>query len=131
MTTTATGSPGSHPHADQPNWKPSTTLEDYLSNCREGLEVYSERRAAKLMGASRAELWRWKLMAELPDELFDALLKAKEPPSTKSLAAIALALKNGHRTSAETCPRCGGTLRVRQQVSAEYREIMADWLKDG
>jgi integrase len=41
------GSPGSHPHSDRPNWQPATTIDDYLRNCREGLEEYPDRRAAK------------------------------------------------------------------------------------
>jgi hypothetical protein len=73
-----TGSPGSHGR----NWSPAETLEDYLRNCEEGLETRSERRVAKLMGVSRAELWRWKMMAELPEDLFEALLgtSAKKMP---------------------------------------------------
>jgi hypothetical protein len=65
-------SPGGHPHSDQPNWRPADTIVDYLANCREGLEEYSDRKAAKLWGISRAELWRWKLIGELPEDLFEA-----------------------------------------------------------
>jgi hypothetical protein len=61
------GSQGSHGR----NWSPAETFGDYVRNCREGLEPWSERRAAKLLGISRAELWRWKLTAELPEDLFD------------------------------------------------------------
>ena len=50
------GPPGSHPHADQPNWKPADNADDYLRNCEDGLEKFSERRFAKLFGASRIEL---------------------------------------------------------------------------
>ncbi len=75
--------PGSHPHADQPNWKPADTAEDYFVNCREGLEEYSERRLAKLFGVSRIELWRWKMMAGLPDDLFDTLFEGGRRPIHK------------------------------------------------
>lgn len=90
-----TCSPGSHPHSDRPNWQPADTIGDYLTNCREGLENFSERRAAKLFGVSRAELWRWRLMAEIPEDLFERLLKACKKPSTKALAAIGQALRSG------------------------------------
>ena len=66
-------SPGSHPHSDRPNWEPAETANDYLRNCREGLEAYSDRRMAKLLGWSRAHLWRAKLMAEIPEDLFERL----------------------------------------------------------
>jgi hypothetical protein len=70
------GSPGSHPHSGR-NWQPATTIDEYLQNCREGLEEYSDRRTAKLMGWSRMYLYRVLLMAELPDELFEHLLAAR------------------------------------------------------
>jgi hypothetical protein len=43
------GSRGSHPHSDRPNWRPAETYDEYVSNCQEGLEEWSERRAAKLL----------------------------------------------------------------------------------
>jgi hypothetical protein len=57
------GSHGSHPHA-RPNWRPAETIDEYMSNCREGLEDFSDRRAAKLLGMTRIQLYRAKLMAE-------------------------------------------------------------------
>src|SRR5438132_11901850 len=75
--TKAPGSPGSHPHADRPNWRPANTLEDYIANCQEGLEQYSDRRAAKLFGVSRMEIYRWQLMASLPDDLVERLFAAR------------------------------------------------------
>ena len=45
------GSPGSHSHSDRPNWQPAGTAHDYLRNCDDGLEVYSERRMPKLLAA--------------------------------------------------------------------------------
>jgi hypothetical protein len=65
---TTPGSPGSHSHSDRPNWRPAENADNYLRNCQEGLEEYSERRLAKLMGIPRAQLWRWKLMADIPEE---------------------------------------------------------------
>jgi hypothetical protein len=70
-------SPGSHPHADRPNWKPGKTFDDYIANCSEGLEIYSDRHAANLLGVSRIELYRWKLAATLPEELVDRLFEAR------------------------------------------------------
>jgi hypothetical protein len=126
-------SPGSHPHSDQPNWRPAETIDDYLQNCREGLETYSDRRAAKLFGTSRAELWRWKLMAELPDDLVDYIFaestKVDLKPSTKALAQIAIALRRGtNLAEVERCPHCGGTLRIRALVGDKLAEIVNRWL---
>jgi hypothetical protein len=125
------GSPGSHPHANQANWRPAEVFDDYIRNCLDGLESYSDRRAAKLLGVSRAELWRWRLMAELPADLFDRLLKARPMPSTRSLAAIALALKGDEKSIVETecCPCCGHVLRVRRRINSAYVKIVDEWLR--
>jgi hypothetical protein len=119
------GSPGSHPHADRRNWKPAETLEEYLQNCREGLENFSQRKAARLLGVSRSELQRW----EIPEPLFEALLNARRPPSTKALAEVGRALRGSPgKADFECCPNCGFVLRVRPRVPAEYVRIVADWL---
>jgi hypothetical protein len=122
--------PGSHPHADQPNWRPAESLDDDLQNCREGLEVYSDRRAARLLGISRVELWRWKLIAEIPGPLFERLLNGKHRPTTKALAEAALALRNDGSALAcdvEHCPNCGHVLRVRRRLASGMAEVVRDW----
>src|SRR5262245_12547004 len=97
MTSRPTGSPGSHPHSDRPNWSPADNIEDYLRNCREGLESFSDRRIAKFLGMSRVEAWRSQLMAELPEGLFEHILAktrgSKIRLTTKALAQIAVALR--------------------------------------
>jgi hypothetical protein len=123
------GSPGSHPHADRRNWKPAETIDEYLQNCREGLEDYSQRKAAGLWGVSRSELQRWRLMADIPEPLFEALLSASRAPSTKSLGEVGRALRGTPgKADIECCPQCGFRLRVRPRVSAEYVRIVAHWL---
>ena len=68
-------------------------------------------------------------MAWLPDDLFDALLKGSRRQSSKSLAAVAVALQNGGPVGdAERCPHCGGVLRVRPSVSRENIKIVVQWL---
>jgi hypothetical protein len=123
------GSPGSHPHSDRPNWQPAETIDDYARNIREGLEEYSDRRAAKLLGRSRIHVYRAKLMAELPDALFERLLDA-DVVSSKALANVALALRRNDPQSAdvERCPHCGGVLRVRAHLSKKERMVIAEWL---
>src|SRR5262249_32641963 len=126
-------SPGSHPHADRPNWRPAESYDEYLANCRDGLESYSERRVAKLFGMSRAALWRAELMAELPNELFEHILaEAKRQSvklSEKALAQVALALRRGNNVAeVERCPHCGGVLRIRAHVSAKLADIVNQWL---
>jgi hypothetical protein len=121
------GSPGSHPHSDRPNWQPAETLAAYLANCREGLEQYSDRRAAKLMGMSRVALWRAKLMAKIPDDLFDELLKLR--PSARTVALIAQALTGGKSSpDVERCPHCGAILRFRPRINANAAKVINEWL---
>jgi hypothetical protein len=124
-------SPGSHPHSDRPNWRPAETINEYLANCDDGLEKYSDRRAAKLWGVSRAELWRWRLMADIPDELLDRLLELDPLPSTKSLALIAQAARGGKASpDVECCPHCGSIVRFRRRISAKAAKVINDWLAE-
>ena len=100
--------------------------------CREGLETYSERRYAKLLGVSRTALWRWKMMAEIPEDLFQRLLaRGDHLTSTKEMANIGRAL-NGHGPShdAERCPHCGEVLRVRGRWRASTAKIVNEWLSE-
>ncbi len=129
---TEPGSPGSHPHSDRPNWRPAEAANDYLRNCDDGLEAYSDRRMAKLLGWSRAHLWRAKLMAEIPEELFERLLAgADHVLSTKELANVARALNGrGPSHDAELCPHCGETLRVRGRWRPDTAIIVNDWLSE-
>jgi hypothetical protein len=126
------GSPGSHSHADRPNWQPATRADEYLRNCHAGLEEYSDRRMAKLLGMSRIELYRAKLAAELPNELFELLLKAGVR-STKALAQIALSLKRDEPFAheEERCPHCGGLLRRRRHVKREAVTAIVKYLNEG
>jgi hypothetical protein len=126
--TSSDGSPGSHSHIDRPNWQPATTFEDYLRNCREGIETYSERRHAQLLGVPRIELYRWKRMAELPEELFERLLAAGVR-SNKGLDAIALALRRDDPLAhdAEHCPHCGRVLRRRRHVGRKALKAVSEW----
>ena len=123
------GSPGSHPHSDRPNWQQAETIADYARNIREGLEEYSDRRAAKLLGRSRIHVYRAKLVAELPNALFERLLDAGVV-SSKALANVAQALRHKDPQSAdvERCPHCGGVLRVRAHLSRKARIAFAEWL---
>lgn len=122
------GSPGSHPHADQPNWQPATTFENYLRNCREGLETYSERRVSKLLGMPRVALWRAKMTASIPSELFEQLIEQPDPPGQRELANIGRLLSEGSfAREIETCPHCGGVTRERAGISLASLTILKDW----
>ncbi len=124
------GSPGSHPYADRPNWQPATTIEDYFRNCREGLEEFSQRRAAKLVGENRSALWRYTWMAKLPEELFTRLVrKPGRRPSTKTLADVARAMAGKNTAEVECCPHCGGLLRVRE-LPADVKAIVNQWIDE-
>ena len=117
------------PRGAIPNWRPATTFEDYLRNCREGLEEYSDRRAAQLLRWSRMRLHRARLMAELPDALFEQLL-AHGVLSSKALANIAIAHKTGNIIDEiEHCPHCGGVLRARLRVGKAAQAAIGAWLE--
>ena len=131
---TAKCSPGSHPHADRPNWQPAETFEGYIVNCREGLETYSERRAAKLLGMTRIEAWRARIAGELPESLFEHILQERRrlgfSLSMKALAQVALALRTGNNVAeVERCPHCHGTLRIRAKVGNKLADVVNEWLK--
>jgi len=101
LTARQPGSPGSHPNADQPNWRPASTSGDYTRNREEGMESYSERHVAKLLGISRAELWHWKLMADLPEDLFEALMKGSR---TRVQRRWPLLLRRSRETAEKQMP---------------------------
>jgi hypothetical protein len=110
------------------NWQPATTPDDYVRNCGEGLEEYSERRMAKLMGVPRSFLWRAKLWAELPDALFEQLLAHRV--GTKAMIAVALTLRRDKPSGeVERCPHCGEVLRVRG-VNQKTRNAINAWLAE-
>jgi hypothetical protein len=126
------GSPGSNPHADRPNWRPAETYEEYVFNCREGLEEWSERRLAKIFGMSRVHLWRCKMMAQIPDDLFEWLVKRRPIYSTKMLAAIGYYLGGDDRLAdIERCLHCGEVLRARRRIPKDVAEILAKWGEKG
>jgi hypothetical protein len=109
-----------------------------MRNVAEGLERYSDRRAAQLIGWSRTQLWRARMMANIPDDLFELLLSEARTlakltskfTSTKELAAIGHALHRGHVDQHhERCWHCGATLRVRASVRPEMLEVVNDWLR--
>jgi hypothetical protein len=127
MSINDTCSPGSHPHADQRNWQPGDTDDDApsLPAIDPGM---SERAIAKLFGVPRVTLHRWKLMAEIPEDLFELLIKGGVR-STKQMAQIALAARGGVNRLAEVqcCPHCGGVLRVRKLISDKAFDIVKQW----
>src|SRR5438105_2488735 len=95
------GSPGSHPYSDRPNWRPGDDDVDELLTekiadaLRDGK---SERHLAKLLGLSRMQLWRARMMAQIPEPLLERLHEARRTGrirqlSSKLLAAIGRALQ--------------------------------------
>jgi hypothetical protein len=74
-------------------------------------------------------------MAELPDDLFELLLKEGREGrhiGTKGMAQVALALRRGENTTAEACvcPNCGHVLGVRGLVSKRVVSIVNTWLTE-
>lgn len=125
------GSPGSQGF-DGRNWQPATTPEEYVRNCRDGLEEYSDRRMAKLLGVPRIELYRMKMMAAIPEDLFEQLLAAGVD-STKAFAQIGVALRRGEPeklAGVELCPHCGSVVRLRWYVGRKAGRVIAAWFKE-
>jgi hypothetical protein len=113
------------------NWQPAETIGDYVRNCNEGLEQYSSSRAAALLGWSRVQLYRARLIAELPKVLFEKLLD-HGVLSSRELANVALAFQRGENGGdAERCPHCGGVVRVRWKVGKAARDAIRAWLDEG
>jgi hypothetical protein len=106
------------------NWHPATKPHEYLRNCKEGIETFSERRFAKLMGWSPIHLYRVKLMAELPEAFFDAL-QAARARGTKIVATLVVAFRLGdlHEADAGRCPHCGGALGVPSCINRKALEV--------
>lgn len=106
-------SPGEHPHSDQPNF----TLDDYLGMCNSGEAEFSVAEAARVMGVSRAYVYRCMLFASIPeDEFEDVLAHVRATKGLNSTTAVADEIKR--RTGkakryVESCPHCGGALRTR------------------
>jgi hypothetical protein len=124
-----TCSPGSHPHTDRPNWRPGETLDEYMRNRHEGLETFSKRRVAKLIGWTRVDIWRATLTADIPEDSFELLVLASDPPSPRELANVALTLRDNHEsTDIERCPHCRTVLRVRGRLRKTTREVLQRWL---
>lgn len=104
------------PGNNRRNWQPADNINDYLQNCREGLETYSDSRVAKFLGVSRTQIWRMKWAVEVPEDLFNLMLAEKDHvPSLKEVAEIGRALHGKGGPEIECCPHCGGTLRVRNR----------------
>jgi hypothetical protein len=108
-------SPGEHPHSDRRNF----TAGDYLQMCLDGEAVFSESEYARLAGVSRAEIWRWKFLARVPEEMFEQALKAmaadNRPWSTTRLVDELKRRTGMARLYVETCPHCGGVVRQRRR----------------
>jgi hypothetical protein len=104
-----------------------------------GLEKFSERRLAKLLGVSPAQLSRQKLMAQIPNNLLDRLQAAGRENrrgrhaviSSKQLAAIGRALSGGPlEVEAERCPHCGGLLKIRRRIPQHLVHVVTEWMQE-
>jgi hypothetical protein len=128
MSVEPNGPPGSHPHADRPNWHQAENFDDYRRNCAEGLEQWSERRVAKLLGMTRASLWPAQLMAATPKELFERLMALKPRPARKELELVGRIFRGDDNPAVEIerCPHCGKMIRHRGLKPATIKAI-EDW----
>ena len=129
--TMTNGSPGSHPHADRPNWHPGDDeaadelMQQKLADAlRDGK---SERQIAKLLGVTRKLVWRAKLLASIPEDLHEVLRATKPRPSSKEMELVARYLRDDDFTGErEHCPHCGEILRHRGLKPSTVR-VVEDW----
>ena len=129
------GSPGSHSHSDRPNWQPGDDdaeelrLQKIADALRDGK---GERQIAKLLGVSRAWIWRAKKYSRIPGGLYERLQAARV--GRKALLYIARYCDDGELPDAEVeyCPHCGHRLRVRsyKDISQAF-DILDKWIEDG
>ncbi len=127
-TAQAGGSPGSHSHADQPNWRPAVTADEYLNNCSEGLEVYSERRMAKLMGVPRFSCGG--AYRKQQSHLNYSKSCSKPSAARRSWPPSALcSLAQIWPWKKEHCPHCGEVRSVKARFSKQHELILRDWFK--
>ena len=82
------------------------------------IERKSMRAHAREMGVSHTELWRWCLMAEIPDAELEQLLanfrEAGKPPTTRAIADYARRRRGDWiPEDIENCPHCGEPIRRR------------------
>ena len=127
--------PGAHPHSDRPNWQPAETIEDYFQNIHEGLETFTEKRVAELLGTGRKAVWRSRMMGYIPEGLFERLLSLGIPLSVSELASIGQLYRDvggdGYERKkireVERCPHCGEVLRVRLKIRPSTREAIKQW----
>jgi transcriptional regulator with XRE-family HTH domain len=85
--------------------------------CRDGEAVFSLSEFARLLGVSRAALYRWETLASIPDDEFEEVLNDFNARG-KKLSTTAVADEIRRRTGrareySESCPHCGGELRRR------------------
>jgi len=103
-------SPGEHP--DLPN----LTIDNYLAACRAGEMEFSVTEAAKIMGVSRAYLYRCMTYASVPADEFEEVLDTVRGNGLTSTTAVADEIKRrtGRAKQYEVrCPHCDGVLYTR------------------
>jgi len=76
------------------------------------------------------QLWRGRMMGQIPEPLFGRLSAAGY--RSRTLAAIGRALQDGEllRGEVERCPNCGHKLRVRPDIPQAAIKIVSDWLEE-
>jgi transposase len=87
----------------------------------------SERQIAKLLGLTRKMIWRAKLVASIPEELYERLRATKPRLSSKEMELVARHLRGDDFTGeVEHCPHCGEALRHRGLKPSTVR-VVEEW----
>lgn len=105
-------SPGRHSHSDQPNFR----LEDYLEMCRSGEAKFTYSECAKVMGVTRAWIYRAIELTKVSEEELDDIVDHCLAKGRKSETAIVDEIKRRTgkaKNYVERCPNCNFVLRER------------------
>jgi hypothetical protein len=92
------------------------TLADYLAMCAAGEARLSIAEAARVMGVSRAWVYRALTFASVSEAEFEDVLDTVFGRGLTTDTAIADEIKRRTgraQTYAETCPHCGAVIRTR------------------
>ncbi|PZV38990.1 hypothetical protein [Mesorhizobium kowhaii] len=87
--------------------------------CNSGEAEFSIAEAARVMGVSRAYVYRCMPYASIPEDEFEAVLDhvrlTKGLTSTTAVADEIKRRTGKAKEYVETCPHCGGALRTRKR----------------
>jgi hypothetical protein len=86
--------------------------------CRAGTAKFTMTEAARIVGVSRAELYRWIEIARISEAEFESVLDAVIERGLSSTTAMVDEIKRRSgraKNYDECCPHCGEVIRTRRR----------------